>query len=329
MNLKNQTKNQHFISQTEQRLNASNPDAKMCNQQIYKFKILNREDHQIAEGTLAKIGNTLSLNDLFSFDVIGKKDRSNFEILFNKYETDLKEHTTNLLNKINASEADIKNEVVNLFVSKFLNFIRNPYTAKKVLNSFPNLTTYHPTDEKLLSAYKAIIEGRKPQIEYLCEQINLPKEDYINWLKTIFMLTAVVDSNGYNFLESLLAEIFNNPKTIIQVGIYQYDQEICLLSDRGFTNPLDQDGVMSFDFNLNKNSFIRFVFLDIQVVSPAWATEEIITKYCEQPKNIKVSFFKNDMELLDSYNKLVIYQSFEHVFAAKEMPFGVNINQAE
>jgi hypothetical protein len=139
------------------------------------------------------------------------------------------------------------------------------------------------------------------------------------------MLTAV-DSEGHNLLEHLIAEIFNNPKTIIQVGIYQYGQEVCLLSDRGFTNPVDQDGVMSFDFNLNRHNFIRFVFSDIQVVSPAWATEEIITRYCEQPKNIQVSVFRNDMDLLDSYNKLVVYQSFEHVFAAEEKLVGVNIN---
>lgn len=326
MNFTNETKNQHFISQIEQRLNASNPNAETCNQQIYKFKILNQKDHQVTEGTLAKIRNTLSLNDLFSFDVVDKKERSNFETLFGKYESDLEKYTTDLLSKVDTSGADIKDEIVNLFVSKILNFIRNPYTAKKVLNSFPNLTTYHPTDEKLLSAYKAIIEGKKPQIEYLCKQINLPKEDYLNWLKTIFMLISVVDLNGCNFLENLIAEIFNNPKTIIKVGIYQYDQKICLLSDRGFTNPIDQDGVMSFDFNLNRHNFIRFVFADIQLLSPAWATEEIITRYSEQPKNIQLSVFKNDMERLDSYNKLVVYQSFEHVFAAEEKPFGVNTN---
>jgi hypothetical protein len=126
MNFINETKNQHFISQIEQRLNASNPNAEFCNQKVYKLQILDREKHQVTEGRLAKIGNALSLNDLFSFDVIDKKDRSNFETLFGKYESDLEKHTTALLSKINVSGADLKDEIVNLFLSKFLNFIRNP-----------------------------------------------------------------------------------------------------------------------------------------------------------------------------------------------------------
>ncbi|WP_417784319.1 hypothetical protein [Terasakiella pusilla] len=324
----NRTKNQHFVSQTEQRLNARNPNAKSCNQEIYKFKIIDRKKHQVAAGRSVKIENSLSLHDLFSFDVLDKDNRYNFEELFSKYESELEKNTTSLLKNINSQGLDVKGEIINIFLSKFLNFVRNPYTIKKVLNSFPVLKNLQPTDEKILSNYEKVTKGKKPQIEHLCKRLNLPQKDYIDWLRIIFLLKTV-KLGDYNFFEHLIAELFNNPKTITQVDVYQYDQDICLLSDRGFINSIDHNGILTYEFNLDSKNFIRFLFADIQAVAPIWADREIISKYCALPKNIQVTVHKNDMDSLDSYNKLVIYQSFEHVFAAQKSPFGVNIDQTE
>ncbi|MBQ0641246.1 hypothetical protein, partial [Proteus mirabilis] len=74
MNLIDLTKNQHFISQTEQRLNAINPFDKDKNKKIYSFSLIDRESYSIKLDSLNgfKISNTLSLNDIFSFDVLEK-----------------------------------------------------------------------------------------------------------------------------------------------------------------------------------------------------------------------------------------------------------------
>ena len=80
MNLINNTRNQHFISQAEQRLNASNLSAKPQKQRIYKFKVDNRETScvSLTNRNGVKICNNLSEQDLFSFDVLDeKKDRYN------------------------------------------------------------------------------------------------------------------------------------------------------------------------------------------------------------------------------------------------------------
>ena len=87
--LENDTRNQHFLTRAEQKLNAMNPQADAHKLRIYSFEVVNRENYTLAlesqNGRL--IGSNLSLSDLFSFDVPGdSRLRLNFESLFQKYE---------------------------------------------------------------------------------------------------------------------------------------------------------------------------------------------------------------------------------------------------
>jgi hypothetical protein len=103
--LENDTRNQHFVTRVEQKLNAMNPRAGARNLRIYSFEVVDREKYILAlesqNGRL--IGSNLSLFDLFSFDVPGGSSlRLNFESLFQKYEADIEVHTKSLLAKLNA-----------------------------------------------------------------------------------------------------------------------------------------------------------------------------------------------------------------------------------
>ena len=158
MDLQDVTKNQHFIAQVEQRLNAINPSAKEENQKIYSFSLNARETYSIILDSDAgfKISSTLRFNDLFSFDVLGKEPvRYNFEKLFHQYESKIKENTEILLLKL-ASSGDIKTEILNIFMFKLLNFVRNPYSIKKVLNTFPQLFQFHPTNSVHRENFKSL-----------------------------------------------------------------------------------------------------------------------------------------------------------------------------
>ena len=80
--LENDTRNQHFVTQGEQRLNALNPQADPSNLRIYSFEVVDRENYILAlESPNGRpIGSNLSLFDLFSFDVPGdSRLRLNFE----------------------------------------------------------------------------------------------------------------------------------------------------------------------------------------------------------------------------------------------------------
>jgi len=63
--------------------------------------------------------------------------------------------------------------VLNLFVSKFINFLHNPYSVKKVLNSIAPILNYVPTDPELLKQYRAILAGGRPHQEHLCSWLQM------------------------------------------------------------------------------------------------------------------------------------------------------------
>tara|TARA_B100000745_G_C20075921_1_gene367452 strand:- start:54 stop:458 length:405 start_codon:yes stop_codon:yes gene_type:complete len=133
VDLQDVTKNQHFVPQVEQRLNAINPSAKEENQKIYSFSLEDRESYAINLDSEKgfKISNTLSLNDIFSFDVLEKEPaRYNFEKLFHQYEASIKINIESLISKLPYVGADITSEILNIFISKFLNFVRNPYSTR-------------------------------------------------------------------------------------------------------------------------------------------------------------------------------------------------------
>jgi hypothetical protein len=189
--LKNDTRNQHFVTRGEQRLNALNPQADPKNQRIYSFEVIDRENYKLAlESPIGRpIGSNLSLFDLFSFDVPGdSRLRLNFESLFHKYEGYIEAHTQSLLAKLNSGSNDIKAEIIDLFAAKLLNFVRNPFSIQKVLNSFSGLASYDPTDPALLAEYRRTVSGKKPHQAYLCAQLGISDAQYVEWLRVLFML---------------------------------------------------------------------------------------------------------------------------------------------
>lgn len=326
MNLIDRTKNQHFVSQVEQRLNAIDPTLDAKNQKIYSFTLKDRESLSIrldsAKGK--KICSVLSLHDLFSFEVLGKEaGRYNFEALFHRYESDIKENTDSLLSNLSSAGADIKNEITSLFLSKFLNFVRNPYSIKKVLNTFPQLANIHPTDPVHYANFRKVSLGRKPQQKYLCDKLNISEEDYIDWLGVIFLLLTPLDESNSNFLEQMVKGLFLDKDVFAMVIIYTYDEHACLLSDRGYSIPLPETDHMVWDFNLYSKGFIRYAFGDLEKLTPLSTPQELVFEYKSLPKSIDVHNIVNDLDTLRAYNQNVVHQCHSKVFSSSSACFGL------
>jgi hypothetical protein len=326
MNLKDATRNQHFVPQVEQRLNAINPSAREENQRVYAFNLVDRENYElkIISDNGTKISNSLSLNDLFSFDILKEHDdRYNFEKLFHKYELNIKKNTQSLLEKLATTGADIKSEVLDIFTSKFLNFVRNPYSIKKILNTFPSLTNVHPTNPVHYKNFERVLKGRKPQQKHLCEKLGISEREYTDWLSIIFLLLTPLDKDNSNFLEQVIKGLYESPESFIMVLIYTYDEKTCLLSDRGYSIPLPEQDHMAFDFNLCSNAFIRYAFSNIDALAPPEAPRELVEVFKSRPKTIDVHSFVNDLSALEQYNKHVVYQCFETVFNSSTECYGL------
>lgn len=327
MDLKDITKNQHFVSQVEQRFNAINQSDEKRKQKIFSFSLVDRESHTISLDSQDgfNISKTLSLNDIFSFDVLKEEAaRYNFEKLFHQYESGIKINTESLISKLNIAEADVKSEIFNLFLSKFLNFVRNPYSIRKVLNTFPQLRNIHPTDPIHYKNFKRIINGRKPQQQYLCNQLGVTEDEYVDWLSVIFLLLTPIKEKQSNFLEQTVKGLYENKDLYIMVLIYTFDNKTCLLSDRGYSIPLpEEDDHMAWDFNLYSRGFIRYIFGDIDLLSPTNASKDIIEKFKAGSKQIGVDKIRNDLNALAQYNKNVVYQCYRNVFNSSSDCYGL------
>lgn len=326
MDLQDVTKNQHFVPQVEQRLNAINPSAKDENKKIYSFSVIDRENHKfkLDSNKGSRIEKNLSLHDLFSFDVLEKEGyRYNFERLFHRYEAHIKVSTKSLLSKISTPGADVKSEVLSLYTAKFMNFIRNPYSIKKIINTFSMLGGLKPTDTAQSQNFDRVIEGRKPHQRYLCERLEISESEYSDWLSIIFLLLTPIGNDESNLFEELIKSLYEDPELFVMVLVYTYDDKACLLSDRGYSIPLPEKDHMAWDFNLYSHGFIRYVFANIDLIAPKNAPIGIIEKFKEAPKSVDVHKISNDLSALAQYNQHVAYQCHKKVFNSSDECYGL------
>jgi hypothetical protein len=319
----NETYNQHYLSKVEQKLNARNPNAAAGNLRIYSFEVVDRETYALSlENPNGKtIWKNLSLFDLFSFDVLdGNGLRLNFESLFQKYETSIEVHTKSLLAKLNRNDPDIKAEIIDLFAAKLLNFVRNPFSVVKVLNSFRGLANYDPTDAALLADYRRIVTGKKPHQARLCSELGISEEQYVTWLRLLFMLLVPLVDGQPNIFEHVIKTLLENRKTHVAAFVFEYDNERCLLSDRGFSQPIPDGPHMAFSFNLCATAFVNYVFADPATLLGGKAPPEFLARALaarEQfESQIHVTFQRNHLGMLAQYNRHTIYQCFRRVYCS-------------
>lgn len=320
----NSTENQHFVAQAEQRLNALNPEASESRQRIYSFRVVDRDSYMLAlENPRGNpINNNLSSLDLFSFDVPGGGTlRHNFEALFHKYEAPVAGLTRSLLAKLNANNKDIKTEIIDLFAAKLLNFVRNPYSVVKILNTFPGLAGYDPVDPALLATYHRIVDGRKPHQAYQCARLGIGDAQYVEWLRVLFMLLTPMADGQANVFDQVIKGLFEDRKKHVAAHVFEYDSERCLLSDRGYSQPFEDGPHMGLSFNLCATAFITYAFFDPAALLEGKASPEFLQQalaYRDSlPENqIDVHFLRNHREMLASYNRHVIEQCHQHVFCS-------------
>jgi len=320
----NDTRNQHFLTRGEQRLNALNPQATPANLRIYSFKVVDRDNYTLAlENPSGRpIGTNLSLFDLFSFDVPGdSRLRLNFESLFHKYEGYIEAHTKTLLAKLNTRSGDIKAEIIDLFASKLLNFVRNPFCITKVLNTFPGIANHTPTDPALLADYHRIVTGRKPHQAHLCRQLGISDAQYNEWLRLLFMLLAPMAEGQPNFFEQIIKGLMENRKMNVAAFVCEYDDAGCLLSDRGFSQPIEDGPHMAFSFNLCSTAFVHYFFSDPAVLLQGKASPEFLANALAAHESlpqaqISVTHVRNNLDVLACYNMRVVEQCYERVYCS-------------
>ncbi len=320
----NKTRKQHFLPRVDQKLNALNPQGKNRNLRIYSFYLVDRKNYILTLENLngVSIDGNLFFLDLLSFDILeDNRLRHNFESLFQKYEEKTELQTAKLLSKLNAGNIDIKTEITDLFAAKLLNFIRNPFCIEKVLNTFPNLALYEPVDATLLDNYRRIVSGRKPHQANLCAYFGISDQQYVKWLRVLFILLVPMREGYLNFFEEATRGLLENRKTYLSVSVCEYDSDRCLLSDRGYSQPLPGSKHLAFSFNLCSTAFINYIFADLDTLIQGLAPPQFIAQAIDSWRNyplvqFKVEHLRNDHIRLACYNRHVIEQCHGRVYCS-------------
>lgn len=333
MKFENKTENQHYIAQVEQKLNSINPNAERNKRRIYEFKVKNKNNSvvKITRENGVKIEDNLSYDDLYTFNFLERRVRENFESFFQRYENDIEAHIKDMEDKCNDGYQDITLEVVNIFLYKLMNIIRNPYFIKETIMIFEDLLEVDISeDNDIIRVMNFTSEGK----DKVYKEYNITAGDYKKWLMIIYLAITKKDREDF-LLESIVRNIFNNKDYHKDILIFFYDDNFCLLSDKGFNLGSIGDGNFVLEFNLRKDVFISFPFFSSRYMSNLMKQElgvsdeylqEVLSVKKRSSKNIKASKNTNKIEALSEYNKRTIQNCNEHVFGASKEYEGVTVS---
>lgn len=308
----NKTRNQHYISQVEQKLNCIDASISREKRRIYKFEPLNREsqEYKLSNESGVKIEKNLSFDDLYSLEIFDDATRDNFEQFFCHLESQIEILTEEVL----ASEQLDKDVLLTLFNAKLMNVIRNPYCIISTINTYSLFSNYTPTDEYLRKYFNKI-NMMKVHNDLLSE-FDITEEQYKKWLKIIFYMVVPFKLNNgktFNFASELINKIFDPEKMHLYVAIATHEREVCLLSDRAhvdFSEALPGNN-FGYEFNLTKNAFIHFIFAENSLDNLSKLADNKL-----QIPSLKIDKFVNEDSLFRAYNSRVIYQCHTNFYAA-------------
>lgn len=138
------------------------------------------------------------------------------------------------------------------------------------------------------------------------------------------LLTPMADGSS-DFLEESIKSLFEGEDDALFVHVHKYSQQRCLLSDRGFSWPIEQGKHMAFDFNLGANAFARYAFLDYETVLGRPMPEFIKRGLIGEPKIVRVSYLTDDLQALDVFHRRVIEQAHGHVYCSAKDVYSATV----
>jgi hypothetical protein len=305
----NPTKNQHFYSQAEQRLNA---DA--SGSHIYAFRLLDREKMVVeAPKRPVPISRNLAFDDLFTLDVKGTL-RTNLEQSFERFERRVAEHSKTIIDVLrNRDDAGLKDPLIGVFQAKLSNMARNPFSVKKGLSTFEEILK--PEYDYIFGT--EVPPGVQPHREKVCERFRLTPDEYDRWLRLLVRLHHPINP-PFTVLEHVVADLLKKYRT--EVNVHELSPEsgadACLLLDRSVVT--DQPpGMLLFEFNLCSSAFVTVVFVDIE----AQFQSDVLPRAREaglaaNQGQVAVHHHRDDLAALRLFNSRAIYQCAEHVYSA-------------
>lgn len=140
------------------------------------------------------------------------------------------------------------------------------------------------------------------------------------------MLLVPKKVNDDRFIDQFIKDFFTERTNSVNILISTYSEKFSsvLLSDRSFTFFEDPKGHIVYEFNLTSNAFISYIFTDLtKFIKNKEILNSILKLNSESKPDVRVNYRTDALDLLSTYNKRVVYQSFNTVYCKSQQIYGL------
>lgn len=346
----NTTRNHHFISQVEQRWNASSNYDNPALARICKYEIVDKSSYALQATNRPLIKNTSAKDDLYTLELFEAGNRLNLEkffgVLEEKYNKIISSFHSSIMHKIETNKqinksldgSDLIEEVKYLQKLKFLNFIRNPHNIKKSLKAFSFCKDYIilGEGEEFESILKSLVKNDKRQRQHLSTKYGVSPAEYDSWLKLIILFVYYDQGISTSSIDGMIEEYFKAKElyTTIIISFYTDSDLSPLVPDIGSIIYPD----LAYQFNVSKDCFVLLKHTPIDSEDTVRSVKRICEERNEPYTEEALNFFKKEMagktnafihvnnkDLLQAYNKSCIKESVEFVYSASPIVVGAEV----
>ncbi|CAN7520254.1 hypothetical protein ACFFQ5_09920 [Pseudomonas brassicacearum] len=349
-NFKNDTRNQHFVSQAEQRLNSCSVDPYSKKAEIHRFDVVDKKRQQIRSNGKSLIRKNLAFQDLFTFARVGDSERINFERLFNKYEGGYPAQVAGLLDWITVARTrvDVTSESIDLqkikgcdfaiflkhvkyiYTYKLMNWLRNPYKIKEVLKNFDSYVDHCIDKPGAFALYVALTEKNNAEEKYICDSYGVSPKEYKEWIR-LLLLFLYAEGDESTSLDGFVDEFFLAKEFSTSILAFVFDKKCALLSDTGVIKEPLKTGPAIY-MNITKNCIIllQHAFVDGKYLDELMAKLSLPESERERlmeilSTNVYGRLSINDEAMLAGYNKICVREAALQVFCASPDVYGVEV----
>jgi len=229
----NRTRNQHFISQAEQRLNSCSSYSDSKNAKINCFEILEKNPPEVRLIKKNFIKNNLSFHHLFTLKRFLENKNYNLEKLFGRYEEEIQNRVESLLeffsiarkecgvnleridlNKIKGFKfEELLRDLKYIYKCKLMNGLRNPHRIKETLKEYQCHLDHVFDDEQALEIYLGLEFKNCSESKRICDEFKVSKEEYKQWIR-LLLLFLYPQKNGSTILDNYVENLFHEKKFI-------------------------------------------------------------------------------------------------------------------
>lgn len=346
----NTTRNHHFISQVEQRWNASSNQDNPSLARICKYKIVDKSSFELEATNRPLIKNTSAKDDLYTLELFESGKRLNLEKFFgaleDKYNKIVSSFHSSIMYKIESNNitsksidgSDLIEDIKYLQKLKLLNFIRNPHNIKKALKSFSFCKDHiiQGSGKEFESIFNSLVNNDKRQRDHICSKYGVSPAEYDSWLKLIILFVYYDEGISHSSIDGMIEEYFKAKElyTTIIISYYTDSALTPLVPDIG--SIMDPD--LTYQFNVSKNCFVSLRHTQIDSEDALKSFMRICEAANEPYTEEAFDFFKNTMagkantfiqvnnkEFLEVYNKRCITESVEFVYSASQSVVGAKV----